>query len=114
MIGISRTTGQMLTGWAYFVELASDALTTPLGSREKQRLYGSKLPSLLSKLNSNDTLMFAQIYATQTFYEPSNLLNQLFTVEQIIASRTDSGIEISITGEYQGQRTNFEVPINAT
>ena len=112
MMGLSRRTGLLLSGWDYFVELAVDALTTPLASRQKQRGYGSRLPELFGKLNADDTLMFAQIYATQTFIQPENTLHQLFKVERIVATRTGSGLVLSITGKYLGQRKTFEVPVN--
>ncbi len=114
MMGLSRSSGKLLSHWDHFIELAEDALSTALGSRQKQRLYGSKLPRLLGKLNADDTLMFAQIYATETFIEPANLLTHLFEVEQVVASRTDTGLRLAITGKYKGQRTAFEVPIHAT
>jgi hypothetical protein len=113
MMGLSRSSGKLLSHWEYFTELAEDALNTSLGSRQKQRLYGSQLPKLLGKLNADDTLMLAQIYATQTFIEPANLLTHLFEVEQVVASRTGTGLKLAISGKYSGQRTTFEVPIHA-
>jgi hypothetical protein len=112
MIGLSRSTGRLLTGWEYFIELATDALTTQLASREKRRDYGSRLPSLLSRLQSDDVLMLAQIYATETFIHPPNLLQALFKVERITATRTELGIQLQISGLYQSQAVSFSVPIN--
>ena len=114
LIGLSRKTGQILTGWELFVELAEDALTTQLGSRQKRRDYGSRLPELLGRITGEDVLMKAQIYATEAFIHPPNNLAHLFTVSRIIASRHAGGLRLQIAGSYGGQAVTFEVPINAT
>ncbi len=113
MIGLSRKTGQVLSGWALFIELVEDALTTQLGSRQKRRDYGSRLPELLAKNSGDDLLMKAQIYATETFIHPPNNLSHLFTASRIVARRHTSGIRLQITGDYNGQAATFEVPIHA-
>lgn len=118
MIGLSRRTGQLLAGWVYFIQLAEDALTTQLASREKNREYGSRLPELLGDISGDDTLMLAQIYATETFIHPPNKLHTLFNVEQIVARRADGGIRLTIRGQYLAQNNTassqqFEVPLHA-
>lgn len=113
MIGISRENGQPITGWPLFVELATDALTTQLGSRQKRRDYGSRLPSLLGRITGDDVLMLAQVYGAETFVHPPNNLAHLFVVDRIKASRHGSGLRLVIAGQYKGQPAKFEVPINA-
>lgn len=113
MAGISRKTGQLLSGWDLVASLAEDALTTPLGSREKRRTYGSRLPQLLSKPMSDELLLLAQVYATETFIRPANQLSQLFTVNQVNAARRSGGLNLTILGQYQGQTMQMEVPIYA-
>ncbi len=126
MIGLSHSTGQILAGWALFLELVQDALTTPLGSREKRRDYGSRLPSLLGKITGDDVLTKAEIYATETFVHPPNKLRQMFTVQQVQAQRIENGLQLYISGQYlenptansqsavfsNGQTVTFEVPIH--
>lgn len=113
MIGISRKTGQRISGWDLFIDLAEDALTTQLGSREKRRDYGSRLPELLSKLTSDNLLLLAQVYATETIEHPPNNLSHLFVVDRVIAYRTDNGFRLQLIGKYNGQSAQFEVPFNA-
>lgn len=118
MIGLSRYTGQPLRGWALFTELAEDALSTALGSREKRRDYGSQLPALLSQPQSDSLLMQAQIHAAEAFSHPPNNLSHLFQPSRIQASRTPTGLRLQIHGDYTGpgqpQAATFEVRIDAT
>ena len=44
MIGIERNTGAVVDDWPQFVQRATRALTTPLGTRQKRPLYGSLIP----------------------------------------------------------------------
>lgn len=113
MIGMSRTTGRALSGWALFVSLAQDALSTQRGSRQKRRDYGSRLPELLGKLNSDGVLMLAQVYAAETFTHPPNRLAAQFTARQIRAQRTGTGLRLWISGRWNGRDVQFEVPIDA-
>lgn len=113
MIGISRHTGQPVTGWPLFVELATDALTTQLGSRQKRRDYGSRLPELLSRITGDDVLMLAQVYAAEVFVRDANRLAHLFKAERILAARHGAGLRLVIAGQYRGQPVKFEVPIHA-
>ncbi|MCV6588216.1 MAG: hypothetical protein OIF57_04185 [Marinobacterium sp.] len=113
MIGLSRKTGRALSGWEYFTELAEDALTTQLGSREKRRDYGSRLPELLSRIAGDDVLMLAKVYAAQTFVHPPNNLAHFFKADRILAERHDTGLWLKIAGQYQGQAVMFEVSVDA-
>lgn len=113
MIGLSRKTGEMLTGWDLFIALAEDALTTQLGEREKRRDYGSRLPSLLARNTGDGLLMLAQVYAAEAFVHPPNNLSHLFVVDRILASRHKTGLRLQIAGKYRGQAVKFEVPIHA-
>ena len=47
MIGIDRDTGATVDDWPAFVQRATRALTTPLGTRQKRPLYGCRLPTRL-------------------------------------------------------------------
>jgi len=49
MIGIDRDTGATVDDWLQFVQRATRALTTPLGTRQKRPLYGSLIPTLLGQ-----------------------------------------------------------------
>lgn len=45
--GMSRTTGQMISGIDYVRQCVSDLLSTPIGTRICNRDYGSNLPNLI-------------------------------------------------------------------
>ncbi len=49
MIGIDRDSGATVDDWLQFVQRATRALTTPLGTRQKRPLYGSLIPTLLGR-----------------------------------------------------------------
>ena len=68
MIGIDRNTGAAVDDWLQFVQRATRALTTPLGTRQKRPLYGSLIPELLGQNLGDDLLILAQSHAAQAFY----------------------------------------------
>ena len=60
MIGIDRDTGATVDDWPAFVQRATRALTTPLGTRQKRPLYGCRLPTRLGKNLGDRLLILAQ------------------------------------------------------
>ena len=68
MIGIDRNTGAAVDDWLQFVQRATRALTTPVGTRQKRPLYGSKIPQLLGQNLGDDLLILAQSHAADAFY----------------------------------------------
>ncbi|WP_027858389.1 GPW/gp25 family protein [Marinobacterium jannaschii] len=113
MTGICRKTGRAVSGWEHFKGLAEDVLTTQVVSRQRRRAYGSRLPELLGKLNSDGVLMQAQAYAAQAFADPVNKLVDQFALKRVVVSRTEVGLRLRLAGDWQGQSVSFEVDINA-
>lgn len=110
MIGMDRATGRTLDGWQQFVSRVSQVLTTPLGGREHRRRFGSRVPELLGRLNSDDVLILAQSRAIDAFYEPVNGIND-FQPTRCVASRHATGLRLAFEGTWRRRRVTFEVAV---
>lgn len=110
MIGIDRSTGATVDDWSQFVQRATRALTTPLGTRVKRPGYGSELPALLGKNLGDGLLLLAQSRATATFYNPINGIDD-FSPEIVVATRrTDgAGLLLRLSGTWRNRKMTFEV-----
>lgn len=110
MIGIDRDTGATVDGWDLFVQRAMRALTTPLGTRQKRPLYGSRLPSRGGRTMGDQLLILAQGDALETFYNPANGLSE-FEPTAAVALRGSDGIRLRISGIWKHRQMTFEVPL---
>ncbi|MFG0552144.1 phage baseplate protein [Pseudomonas sp. yb_9] len=108
MIGIDRSTGATVDDWPQFIQRATRALSTPLGTRQKRPLYGSKLPGLLARNMTDELLILAQSEAVATFYNPANGIGE-FVPSVAIASRSQSGLLLRFEGTWTNRKMTFEV-----
>jgi hypothetical protein len=108
MIGIDRDTGATVDDWPQFVERAKRALTTPLGTRQKRPLYGSKLYSLLAKSQGDHLLILAQSYAAEAFCNEANGIGD-FVPDTIVATRGATGLSLRLAGTWKNRQMTFEV-----
>jgi hypothetical protein len=110
MIGIDRSTGAAVNDWQQFVQRATRALTTPIGTRTKRPTYGSDLPALLAKNTGDGLLLLAQSYASATFYNEINGIGD-FAPETVLASRrtNGAGVLLQISGIWRNRKMTFEV-----
>ncbi|WP_201195481.1 phage baseplate protein [Pseudomonas fluorescens] len=108
MIGIDRNTGAAVDDWPQFVQRATRALTTPLGTRQKRPLYGSLLPDLLGLNLGDDLLLLAQSHAAQAFYNEQNGIGD-FQPQAIVASRRGAGLVLRFAGSWDNRTQTFEV-----
>lgn len=108
MIGVDRTTGTTVDDWLQFVQRATRALTTPLGTRQKRPLYGSLIPGLLGKNLGDDLLILAQSHAAQAFYNQQNGIGD-FQPQVIVASRHGAGLLLRFAGTWKNRQQTFEV-----
>ncbi|MFJ4197010.1 phage baseplate protein [Pseudomonas sp. NPDC089534] len=108
MIGIDRDTGATVDDWLQFVQRATRALTTPLGTRQKRPLYGSLIPALLGRNVGDDTLLLAQSHAAQAFYNPQNGIGD-FQPQVIVATRRGAGLLLRFAGTWKNRQQTFEV-----
>lgn len=108
MIGIDRDTGATVDDWPQFVQRATRALTTPLGTRQKRPLYGSRLPTRLARNTGDDLLLLAQGDTAEAFYNPANGISD-FEPEVIVATRTDDGVRLRMAGTWRNRKMTFEV-----
>jgi hypothetical protein len=110
MIGMDRSTGKTLLGWEQMVSRVAQVMTTQIGSREKRRGFGSRVPETLSKNTSNQLLILAQSYALDAFFNPVNCISD-FTPTRCVASRHDSGIKLAFWGTWNSEPITFEVNV---
>lgn len=108
MIGIDRDTGATVDDWPAFVQRATRALTTPLGTRQKRPLYGCRLPTRLGKNLGDRLLILAQADAAEAFYNEANGLGE-FVPEAIVATREGAGLRLRLAGTWHNRKMTFEV-----
>ena len=104
---MNTATGRQLSGFEHLRQSVRDILTTPLGSRVMRRDYGSRLFELVDAPLNGATLtrMYAATYQALKRWEP-----RLF-VEQVSAVVNGGGVELTISGEYQGQKLSLGVAL---
>lgn len=110
MIGIDRNTGRTLTDWEQFVSRVTQVMTTPVGSREHRRDFGSRVPETLGRNMGDSLLVTAQAYAIDAFYSAINGLGD-FTPSRVVATRTATGLSLAIYGKWRNQSVSFEVAV---
>jgi hypothetical protein len=108
MIGIDRDTGATVDDWPQFVQRATRALTTPLGTRQKRPLYGSRLHQVQSQNMGDGLLILAQSYAVEAFYNEANGIDD-FKPETVVATRGASGLRLRLAGIWHNRKMFFEV-----
>lgn len=108
MIGIHRKTGAVVDDWAQFVERATRALTTPIGTRQKRPLYGTTLIDLLGKNLGDDLLILAQSATVAAFYNETNGIDD-FEPSVVVATREGAGLRLSLSGTWKNRKMSFEV-----
>ncbi|MNJ09756.1 hypothetical protein D3C77_39070 [compost metagenome] len=108
MIGIDRDTGATVDDWPQFVQRATRALSTPLGTRQKRPLYGAKLVTRLSQNLGGQLLLLAQSDAAEAFYNEANGIGD-FEPDTIVAEREGAGLRLRLTGTWRNRKMTFEV-----
>lgn len=108
MLGIDRNTGAAVDDWLQFVQRATRALTTPIGTRQKLPLYGSLIPQLLGQNLGDDLLILAQSHAAQAFYNIHNGIGD-FDPQVIVATRQGAGLLLRFAGTWKNRQQSFEV-----
>jgi hypothetical protein len=108
MIGIDRDTGATLDDWPQFVQRATRALTTPLGTRQKRPLYGCRLPTRLARNLGDGVLILAQVDAADAFYNEANGISE-FKPEVVVATREGAGLRLRLAGTWKNRKEEFEV-----
>lgn len=110
MVGIDRNTGRTITAWDQLVSRVTQVMTTRIGTREKRRTFGSRVPDTLGRSMSDKLLVLAQSYALAAFYEPINGIND-FTPTRCVATRGGAGIILQIHGLWNGEERVMEVGV---
>lgn len=108
MIGIDRDSGATVDDWPQFVERATRALTTPLGTRQKRPLYGCRAPTRLGRNMGDGVLLLVQADAVDAFFNEANGIGE-FTPETVLATRDAAGIRLRLAGTWRNRKMTFEV-----
>ena len=110
MIGLSYE-GKTVSGFEQFKQRFTRVMTTQLGTRERHRTKGSNARKHAAKNNDSSMLMRVQ---NEVMTSVSNPINQLtdFEIERCVASRTSTGVSLSVFGKFNGTSVNFGTYIN--
>ncbi|MYM61638.1 hypothetical protein GTG28_20770 [Vibrio sp. OCN044] len=108
MIGVDPDTGRMLKGLSLALSQASRALATPLGTKEKDRNYGSQVPDTLGEPASPHGRMILINRIFRTFRNPNNGLQQL-KAKKVTALIVGTGYHTSVKVEYKGSEYEVQV-----
>lgn len=108
MIGIDRETGATVDDWPQFVQRATRALTTPLGTRQKRPLFGCRAPTRLGKNLGDGLLLLVQADAVDAFYNEANGIND-FVPDTVVAEREGAGLRLRLAGTWHNRKMSFEV-----
>lgn len=108
MIGIDRDTGATVDDWPQFVQRATRALTTPLGTRQKRPLYGTLAVTRLGKNTGDGLLLLVQSDTVEAFYNEANGITD-FKPETVVATREGPGLRLRLAGTWRNRKMTFEV-----
>ncbi|NRD72689.1 phage baseplate protein [Shewanella sp. VB17] len=113
MIGIDRSTGRSIDGFAQLVSRVTQVMTTPLSGRAKRPTFGSKVRENLAANMSASMLVRIQAASIEAFYNPVNGL-QDFVPSSCVAKRHATGLSLYFEGQWQGRSIKFEVPLDVS
>lgn len=106
LTGLSRTTGQPLSGYEHLRQSITDILTTPVGSRVMRPEYGSHLPRMVDLPVNKGWISAVQAEIARSIgrWEPRLKLSRVH-VQSVI----DGRVNMVIYGNYQGDSVLLEV-----
>lgn len=106
MLGMDRSTGQLLSGVAHLQQSIADILSTPIGSRRMRPEYGSKIRRFVD-LPVNDgwkSAVQAEVARALGRWEPRLKLERVRVLAVL-----DGQITLQLTGQYLGDGQTLEV-----
>lgn len=106
LTGMSRDTGQPVSGVEHLRQSLADLLSTPKGSRRMRPDYGSDLPRMVDQPVTAGWVAAAQAEAARAIsrWEPRINLKRVTIVSVI-----DGRVTLKIAGEYQGEAVILEI-----
>lgn len=107
-VGICPETGRTISGWDQACARAKRALTTPLGTMEKNRKAGSEVPDIQDKPANprNRMILINRIY--RTFKNPHNMIQDMKPIK--VDSRiVGGGYQTAVTVDYNGERRELRL-----
>ena len=108
LIGMSRDSGQALSGIAHLKQSIRDILSTPLGSRRMRPEYGSEIPRYVDLPINNGWFSAVQAEAARAIgrWEPRIRLSAVR-----ITGVVDGRIDFVIEGQYEATPLLLEVAL---
>ena len=108
LIGMSRDSGQALSGIAHLKQSIRDILSTPLGSRRMRPEYGSEIPRYVDLPINKAWVSAAQAEAARAIgrWEPRIRLSAVR-----ITCVVDGRIDFVIEGQYEAAPLLLEVAL---
>lgn len=106
LTGLSRTTGQPLSGYEHLKQSITDILTTPVGSRVMRPEYGSHLPRMVDLPVNKGWISAVQAEIARSLgrWEPRLKLSRVNVVAVV-----DGRVDMVIYGDYLGEGVLIEV-----
>ena len=111
MIGVHPVTLETIYDMQQLRARFLNMVTTPKGSRERQRLFGSDCRKNMDNNMSDSVLVQIQSRAIDGVSDPNNGLLD-FTITQCQATRTTTGAKLTVVGTWDREKVSFEVPVN--
>ncbi|MDG3089127.1 hypothetical protein P7F88_25025 [Vibrio hannami] len=102
-IGICPETGRTISGFEQACACAVRALSTPLGTMEKNRQAGSLVPDTLDKPANPKNRMILINRIFRTFKNPHNMISDIKPLK-VNAEIVGAGYRVGIDVEYKGER----------
>lgn len=98
MVGIHRSTGETLDGWAHVEQSIIDIFTTLIGTRVIRRDYGSNIPDLIDRPQNRDLILEVALEGGEALdkWEPRFRLRGL-GIEQ---AGGDGRVAIDLVGDH--------------
>jgi uncharacterized protein len=102
MSGINRFTGEPITGWEEVVQSVHTIFTTPLEMRIERRWVGSRVPFMLGKNLTKDTILnvFAAMAEGLDLFEPRFKLTKIDVADDVGGLRKGQ-ISFLLNGVYR-------------
>ncbi len=107
MIGVDPKTGKTVKGFEALKRRFIRILTTEITSRVKRRKVGNPALRYLGKMQSPQATLIVQNLTLSAFTQSQNGLSE-FKATQCIASPTDTGYSIAVSGIWKGTQLKLE------
>jgi hypothetical protein len=111
MLGMDRLTGRTINDTRQLISRLGQVMTTPRGSRNRQRQFGSDVPRYYSANLTPTNSLLMKSAASAALNEPVNGLLD-FTCDKINIYPQEAGHIMEFVGLFNGKEETVSVPLN--